>query len=118
MRRKESGMQESEIELTTSDGAMNSWLFRPDSGPNPAVLLFMDAPGIREELKDMARIICRAGDAVLLPNLYFRTDRRVDFSPERFAALGEPLRQEMLEKVRSLTFPMVLRDTAAMLDYT
>ena len=111
-------MQENEIDLDTPDGRMNAWLFRPSGKPPaPGVLLFMDAPGVREELKEMARAISSKGYVVLLPNLYYRTDRHVDFSPERFAAVGETLREEMFAKVRSLDFPKVLRDAAAMLDY-
>lgn len=110
-------MQESEIDLPTPDGTMNTWMFLPDgAGPSPAVLLFMDAPGVRDELMEMARAICAAGYAVLLPNLYYRTDRSVDFSPARFETEGEPLRQAMFAKVRSLTFEKIVRDTAVMLD--
>ena len=40
-----------------------------------AVLFYMDAPGKREELHDMARRIATAGYFVALPNLYYRRTR-------------------------------------------
>ena len=34
--------------------------------------MLMDAPGIREELHEMARRVATTGYCVLLPNLYYR----------------------------------------------
>ena len=39
--------------------------------PHPAILMLMDAPGIRNELYDMARRLATVG-FVILPNLYYR----------------------------------------------
>jgi hypothetical protein len=47
----------------------------------PAVFLLMDAPGIREELRDMARRLATIGYHVLLPNLYYRAGRDTIFGP-------------------------------------
>lgn len=45
-------------DISTADGAMNSFVVHPEEGgPHPVLLLFMDAPGKREELHDMARRI-------------------------------------------------------------
>jgi carboxymethylenebutenolidase len=41
----------------------------------------MDAPGIREELRDMARRLATIGYYVLLPNLYYRAGRDTIFGP-------------------------------------
>jgi carboxymethylenebutenolidase len=38
--------------------------------------MLMDAPGIREELHDMARRLATVGYYVLLPNLYYRAGKR------------------------------------------
>ena len=47
-------MQETILDIPTRAGAMESFVVRPDRhGPHPAVLMLMDAPGIREELYDM-----------------------------------------------------------------
>ena len=51
-------MIEHHIDIPTADGAMNSFVVHPEEGgPFPVVLFYMDAPGKREELHDMARRI-------------------------------------------------------------
>ena len=64
-------MQEQIIDLKTRSGAMETFICHPDrGGPHPAVLMLMDAPGIREELYDMARRLGTVGYYVMVPNLY------------------------------------------------
>src|SRR6266576_1853623 len=66
-------MIEQTLDIATKDGAMETFICHPErGGPYPAVLLLMDAPGIREELRDMARRLGTVGYYVLLPNLYYR----------------------------------------------
>ena len=49
-------MIEQTLDITTKAGAMETFICHPErGGPYPAVFLLMDAPGIREELRDMAR---------------------------------------------------------------
>ena len=69
-------MREFETDIATADGALDCFVCHPDEGgPHPAVIIYMDAPGIREELRDMARRLGTAGYFVALPNLYYRTGR-------------------------------------------
>ena len=64
-------MIEHHIDIQTADGAMNTFITHPEEGgPHPVVLFYMDAPGKREELHDMARRIATVGYYVVLPNLY------------------------------------------------
>ena len=42
----------------------------------------MDAPGIREELRDMARRLATVGYYVVLPNLYYRAGRDTIFGAD------------------------------------
>ncbi|NDG49494.1 MAG: dienelactone hydrolase family protein, partial [Rhodospirillales bacterium] len=66
-------MIERQIHITTPDGQMSTFVCHPErNGPHPVLLFFMDAPGIREELRDMARRLAASGYYVLLPNLYYR----------------------------------------------
>lgn len=69
-------MIERHLDIPTADGAMNSFVVHPDEGgPHPVVLFYMDAPGKREELHDMARRLAAVGYFVVLPNLYYRRTR-------------------------------------------
>jgi len=64
-------MREYEAEIQTKDGAMDTFICHPEEdGPFPAIIIYMDAPGIREELRDMARRLGTVGYFVMLPNLY------------------------------------------------
>ena len=66
-------MIEKDILVTTKYGAMPSFAACPEAaGQYPPVILFMDAPGIREELRHMARRIAARGYFCLLPDLYYR----------------------------------------------
>ena len=66
-------MIETEIDITTAEGAMKTFIFHPESdGPHPVVLYLMDAPSIRPALKDMASRLATAGYYVMLPYLFYR----------------------------------------------
>ncbi|MYG14159.1 MAG: dienelactone hydrolase family protein, partial [Gammaproteobacteria bacterium] len=76
-------MIEHHIDIETPDGAMNTFIVHPDEGgPHPLVVFYMDAPGKREELHDMARRLATAGYYVMLPNLYYRRVREFVMTPD------------------------------------
>ena len=105
-------MIEKEIDIETADGAMNTFITYPEEGgPYPLVLFYMDAPGKREELHDMARRIATVGYYVMLPNLYYRDVREFH--------LGMPgaTRERMSELMGHLSNAMACEDTQVMLDY-
>src|SRR5690348_1625734 len=81
----ETHVTEFQLDVETPDGKMNSFAAHPDEGgPFPAVILYMDAPGIREELRDFARRIASQGYFCLLPDMYYRNGvLRFDFSMDR-----------------------------------
>ncbi len=106
-------MIEKHIDITTRDGAMNSFVVHPEErGPHPVVLFYMDAPGKREELHDMARRLAAVGYYVVLPNLYYRRSR--DFWLQERT---EPAMAVMFGHMHSLTNAMVTQDTEAMLRF-
>ena len=112
-------MREFETEIQTADGTMDAFVCHPEEGgPFPAVIIYMDAPGIREELRDMARRIGTVGYTVILPNMYYRTGREghygYDLSQIR---TDDNEREKMFEVMRSLTNARVVSDTAPMLDF-
>ncbi len=110
-------MIEQTVSITTPAGAMTSYTFRPDAaGPLPAVILYMDAPGIREELFDFSRRIADQGYYVLLPDMYYRiAESRFDYA--KMAGNDSPERKRMFEAMNSLTNKLVMDDTQGMLDF-
>jgi carboxymethylenebutenolidase len=104
-------MIEQHLDIATAEGAMNTFVVHPEEGgPHPVVLFYMDAPGKREELHDMARRLASVGYYVVLPNLYYRRTREFELkvrTPEGMAP--------MFELMNSLSNALVVRDTQAML---
>jgi carboxymethylenebutenolidase len=79
------------------------------------ILFFMDAPGIREELRDMARRMASVGYYVMLPNLYYR---RGAMELAHLPPLPEDeARARMFDLMGSLTIPLVMDDADAVLDF-
>src|SRR5437660_1418285 len=65
-------MIDQQIEIATKDGRITTFISHPErGGPFPIILFYMDAPGIREELREMARRLASVGYYVMLPELYF-----------------------------------------------
>ncbi|WP_327420538.1 dienelactone hydrolase family protein [Streptomyces sp. NBC_01230] len=106
------------VDIPTQDGTADAYLTHPDDGtPHPAVLLYMDAYGIRPHLKKMADRVARAGYTVLVPNVFYRHGRApvvelpdvIDSArrPEIFERLG-PI-------ITSLTPDLAMRDADAYL---
>jgi carboxymethylenebutenolidase len=105
-------MIDRDLDLTTPDGTMNTFVTHPEEGgPFPAVLFYMDAPGKREELHDMARRIATTGYFVVLPNLYYRSTR--SFRLEE----GDAGMKKMFGEMRKLTNGMIVADTQTLLDF-
>lgn len=62
-------MIERQLDIATPDGACATFVVHPErDGPHPVVLFLMDAPAIREELRDMARRLASVGYYVKLPS--------------------------------------------------
>ena len=100
-------------DIPTADGAMNSFVIHPEEGgPFPVLLFYMDAPGKREELHDMARRLAAVGYCVLLTNLYYRRTR--DFILKERT---EPAMAEMFALMNTLDGATTRRDTRALLDF-
>ena len=103
-------MIETEIDIATPGGAMNTFITRPDNdGPHPLIVFLMDAPGKREELHDMARRLGTVSYYVMLPNLYYRRVREFQAGPDN--------RAEMFGHMNSLTNAMACEDVLACVEY-
>ncbi len=109
-------MIERQIEIQTEDGRMNTFICHPERlGPHPAVIFLMDAPGIREELRDMARRLGTVGYYVMLPNLYYRSgvEELGPFVGEAHTAT----RQKLMQLMGTINIPMVMQDIDALVAF-
>jgi carboxymethylenebutenolidase len=110
-------MIEETLDIATKDGGMATFICRPErGGPFPAVFLLMDAPGIREELRDMARRLATVGYCVLLPNLYYRAGSDTLYGPDVLTE-GSAEHKRMRAVRTKMTIPPVMDDVAAMLAF-
>jgi carboxymethylenebutenolidase len=110
-------MIERTLDIATKDGAMATFVCHPErGGPYPAALFLMDAPGIREELRDMARRLATVGYYVLLPNLYYRAGRDTLYGPDVLEH-GSTEHARMRAVRTTMTIPPVMDDVAAMLSF-
>jgi len=109
-------MIEQTVEIATKHGAATTFIVHPErDGPYPVVLFFMDAPAIREELRDMARRIATAGYYVMLPNLYYR---RGVMELKDLPPLPEAeARARMFDLMGSISIPLIMSDADALLDF-
>jgi carboxymethylenebutenolidase len=105
-------MIERTVELPTREGATTTFICHPErEGPHPPILFYMDAPAIREELRDMARRLATVGYYVMLPNLYYRAGvLELDWRPD-----NADVRARMMELMGGLTIPMIMDDTDALI---
>ncbi len=109
-------MIEQTLDIATKDGATTTFIVHPDrDGPHPLILFYMDAPAIREELRDMARRLASAGYYVMLPNLYYRAGvlELGPLSPDP----NDPGRARMMELMNGLSIAMVMDDTDALVAF-
>jgi carboxymethylenebutenolidase len=113
---KKPPMIDQQIEIPTKDGHTTTFITHPErGGPHPVIIFYMDAPAIREELRDMARRLGTSGYYVMLPNLYYRSGvmelGSLPADPE------SPERKRMFQLMASINIPLVMEDTRALLAY-
>lgn len=105
--------------ITTRDGRAPAQLFQPapSGGPWPAVIVYMDARGIRPALAELAERIASLGYVVLVPDLFYRAGPYDAPSGRAFASDPE-LRQRWFSKyVASASPANVASDTLAYLEF-
>ena len=112
-------MIENFINITTKDGLIDTFEVMPDEGgPFPAIIIYMDAPAIREELRDMARRLASMGYYVLLPNLFYRVGKEGNY-PFTFAKIREDKSHftAMIKTMDDTTNELVVSDTKYILEF-
>jgi carboxymethylenebutenolidase len=97
------------VEVQTADGVAEAYLATPEGHrPFPAVLLYMDAFGLRPQIQRMVDRLASEGYAVLAPNVFYR-DHEADLGTSDFGVLREYM--------KALTPDAVERDARAYLDF-
>lgn len=103
---------EQDVYVTTKYGRMPAFAACPaQQGPYPAVIFYMDAPGFREELCNMARRIAKQGYFCLLPDMYYRLGK-LRFDVQR---RSQEMTNVILTAMDHLTNADVVDDTGGML---
>ena len=107
-------MHESHVNVTSAHGIIPSFYVVPDLDTQwPAIILYMDAPGIREELYNIARRIAGQGYACIVPDLYHRYGTlRFDLSRR-----NEGMTSVLLAAYHGLTDADINQDTAGLIGY-
>jgi carboxymethylenebutenolidase len=105
-------MIERQVAISTAAGEMNTFICHPDRGSHPVVIFYMDAPGIREELRDMCRRLASVGYYVMLPNLYYRSN--VEELGQFIGPEFMHVRQRAMQLKDSIDIAMVTQDTDAL----
>jgi carboxymethylenebutenolidase len=100
---------EKTVPIATPDGTMSTFVVHPErGGPHPVVLFQMDAPGMREELRNMSRRLASAGYYVMTSQLYYRW-------VDEFNVFETGDRDRMYELMNGLSNAMVVDDCRAMI---
>jgi carboxymethylenebutenolidase len=108
-------MIEKQLDIATPEGAMTTFICHPErEQPARGIIFYMDAPGIREELRDMARRLASVGYYVMLPNLYYRSGILEPGPIVRDQATG---RSQITGYLEMLTTAGVMQDSDALLEY-
>jgi carboxymethylenebutenolidase len=112
------------MEIETPDGAMDTFVVHPELGGRyPAVVIFMDIWGLREELFDIARRVAAVGYHVTLPNTYYRQGKvRFEFRNEsgqmqHIESLPVDVQEQIRDYMRALTDDLVVADAGTILKF-
>ena len=110
-------MTQRTVEIETTDGTCPAALSIPDGeGPWPGVLMFCDAGGMRDSMREMGERLSALGYVVLVPDFYYREGpyESVDM---RTAFLEEATRDRVMTWMRAYTTDLVVRDAGTFVEY-
>jgi len=111
-------MPRAEVVIKTRDGNCPASIITPPniSGSWPAVIFYMDGPGIRPTLWQMGQLLADGGYLVLMPDLFYRDGSYPPRVPARL--LADPgQRAEMMKSINSLNRERKISDTAAFIEF-
>jgi carboxymethylenebutenolidase len=104
---------ESDVTITTPDGACDAYFVHPTSGAAPAVLVWPDIFGLRPAFREMGKRLAGSGYAVLVVNPFYRTKKAPTSTPH--ADFNDPAtRDALMALARSLTPETEVTDAKAL----
>jgi carboxymethylenebutenolidase len=108
-----SGVAEGDVQVKTPSGVCDAALIRPQGqGHWPAVIMFVDALGLRPEMRNMAKRLAADGYTVLVPNPYYRLTKAPGIGPG--FDFSNPADRAKMETLRApITSDAVMQDAAA-----
>jgi carboxymethylenebutenolidase len=102
--------------IRTSDGAMTTFVVHPDEGgPFPVVVVYMDALGLRDELRGIGRRLADAGYYVVVPDLYYRFGDGITFDVSKLHDPESDEMQRMSGYMQRIDDRALMEDTRAIL---
>jgi carboxymethylenebutenolidase len=102
-----------DVQIPTPDGHSKGSLHIPEGdGPWPGVLIFPDAGGSRETVRQMADQLAGMGYVALVPDIYYREGEWAPFSMDT-AFSDEKERARLFGLVGSLTHERIVADAGA-----
>lgn len=110
-------MAQRDVQITTAGGTARASVHVPDGpGPHPGVIVFPDAGGLRDTMREMGDHLAALGYVTLVPDLYYRHGGWAPFDMR--TAFGDPAeRERLMGMVRSITADNARRDATAFADY-
>ncbi len=110
-------MTQRTVEIETVDGTCPVALSIPDGeGPWPAVIMFPDAGGMRDTIREMGQRLSGLGHIVLVPDFYYRNGP-YDPVDMRTAFTNKESMEKIMGMMQGYTADKVVRDAGAWIDY-
>jgi carboxymethylenebutenolidase len=110
-------VSEREARVQTADGPMTTFFAAPEGpGPFPTVVLYMDAAGLRDELRGIGRRVAGQGYYAVVPDLYHRFGDGITFDASKLRDPDSGEVGRMFAQVEQLSDDAVMADTRALLD--
>ena len=101
-------VSESDVTVTTPDGAADCYFVHPASGTAPGILIWPDIYGLRPAFREMGKRLAESGYSVLVVNLFYRAKK----APTAEAGGATPI-QDLMPLARALNETTHMTDAKA-----
>jgi carboxymethylenebutenolidase len=103
---------ESDVNITTPDGAADCYFTHPASGTAPGVLVWPDIFGLRPAFRQMGKRLAQAGYSVLVVNPFYRVKK----APTAESGSATPI-QQLMPLARALNETTQMTDAKAFITW-